>query len=174
MEPNLKPILTPEEIEKTVERIAGEIEADYASKDPLLIGVLKGAVIFLSDLLRAVKMPLDADFVQTTCYGKRDTPSSEVIVTRDISVEIKGRDIIIVEGIIDRGHTARALIEYFGTKGPSSIRLCTLLMRKSTPADIKADYVGIRIGEGFIVGYGMDYKEHYRGLRGLYVLAPEK
>lgn len=174
MEPNLKPILTPEEIGKTVERIAAEIEADYASRDPLLIGVLKGAFIFLSDLLRAVKMPLDIDFVQTTCYGRRDTPSSEVIVTRDISAEIKGRDIIIVEGIIDRGHTARALKEYFGTKGPSSIRLCTLLMRRSTPVDIKVDYVGARIDEGFIVGYGMDYKEHYRGLRGLYTVAPEK
>lgn len=174
MGPDLKPIFTPEEIGETVSRIAGEIEADYASKDPLLIGVLKGAFIFLSDLVRAVKMPLDADFVQTTCYGKRDVPSSEVIVTRDISAEIKGRDIIIVEGIIDRGHTARALIEYFGTKRPSSIRLCALLMRKSTPADIKADYIGMRIDEGFIVGYGMDYKEHYRGLPGLYVLAPEK
>lgn len=162
-----------EEIGAIVYRLAKEIRADYKTKNPILIGVLKGASLFLSDLVRALKMPLEMDFIQTSCYGKRDEPCSEVLILRDITSDIKERDIIIVEDIIDRGHTARALIKYLGKKGPSSIKVCSLLVRDGNPHDLDVDYMGKSIGPGFVVGYGMDYKENYRELPGLYLMGPK-
>ncbi len=167
---NLKPCIPPEGIEEIVNRLAGEISADYGGRTPLLVGVLKGAFLFLSDLVRKLEIGHEVDFIQTACYGHRDTPAADVIIVRDITADLLGRDVIIVEDIIDRGHTARALVKYFSDRGAASIRLCTLLKREGGAPELKADYLGTTIGPGFVVGYGMDYKERLRGLPGLYTL----
>lgn len=168
--PELRPFREPSEIAATVKRLARGISSDYSSKTPLLIGVLKGSFLFLADLVRELKVPHEVDFIQTACYGMRDTPSDEVLILRDITAELKGRDVIIVEDIIDRGHTARVLVKYFSDKGAASIKLCTLLLREGGAPGLHVDYIGERIGTGFVIGYGMDYKERHRGLPGLHML----
>ncbi|MDO8426262.1 MAG: hypoxanthine phosphoribosyltransferase [Deltaproteobacteria bacterium] len=172
MQDGIKLLYSPEEIKKIVRRLAREVEADLAGKDPVLIGVLKGAFVFLSDLAREIDAPVEVDFIQAASYGLRDEPSSEVRIKNDITADIKGRDIIVIEGIIDRGRTVRAVIEHLKKKGPASIKVCTLLLRDSH-AGMAIDYAGARIDEGFVVGYGMDYKEGYRNLPGVYILEPK-
>ncbi len=173
MEKNLKLIIAPDEIRTMVESIATDIRTRYASKRPVLIGVLKGAAVFLSDLIRAIGGPLEVDFIQTSSYSDPDAPSEEVKITRDTSIDLKGRDVIVVDGIVDRGKTAKAVMGHLRAMGPASLGFCTLLLRDSTD-DIAIDYVGKRIPEGFIVGYGMDYKEDYRWLDGVYLLTDGK
>lgn len=175
MPDNLKLIIAPEEIRLMVERIAGEIRTAYASRNPVLVGALKGAAIFLSDLVRAIGIPLEVDFIQTSSYGRRDSPSGDVLVTKDTSTELKGRDVIIVEGIVDSGRTAEAVTGFLKRKGPASIELCTLLLRDDAKTGhLNIDYVGKVIPGGFIVGYGMDYKEGYRWLDGIYQLPKDE
>lgn len=160
---NLKPCIPQEAIDETVKRLAAEINNDYRGRTPLLVGVLKGAFLFLSDLVRKLDIEHEVDFIQTACYGHRDTPAADVLIVRDITADLLGRDVIIVEDIIDRGHTAKALMTYFSDRGAASIRLCTLLKREGgapgLAPGLKADYTGAVIGPGFVVGYGMDYKE---------------
>jgi hypoxanthine phosphoribosyltransferase len=174
MQTNLKQLFPPEEIHIMVNRLAHEIHRDFPSKNPVFIGALKGAFVFLADLVRAVKMPLEVDFIQTASYGKQHTPSQEVLITRDVSLDIRGRHVIIVEGIIDRGTTARAIKKHLEANAPASMSLCALLVRDGHAKDIQVDYAGARIGEGFVVGYGMDYHEHYRALPGLYTVTPDE
>lgn len=166
----LKPFIGPAEISEMVERVAAEIDADCSMSCPVIIGVLKGASFFVADLARSLTMDFELDFIQTACYGMRDEPSAEVLIQRDITTEVKGRDVVVVEDIIDRGHTARVLTQHLASRGARSVRLCTLLRRASGAPGLKVDYTGVSIGEGFVVGYGMDYKERYRGLKGLYML----
>lgn len=155
-----------------VNRLAGEIRHDFPSKNPVFIGALKGAFVFLADLVRAIKMPLEIDFIQTASYGKQHAPSEAVLITRDVSIDIRERHVIIVEGIIDRGTTALAIIKHLEAKSPASLTLCALLVRDGHAKGVQVDYVGARIGEGFVVGCGMDYHEHYRALPGLYTVTP--
>lgn len=162
--------IPPEGIEEIVRRVAAEISSDFRGQRPLLVGVLKGAFIFLSDLVRRLEVDHEVDFIQTACYGARDVPLDEVLILRDVTSELKGRDVVIVEDIIDRGHTARALARYFSDRGAASIRLCALLRREGCSPGLKADYTGAVVGDGFVVGYGMDHKERYRGLTGLYMI----
>ena len=124
---------------------------------------MKGAFVFMADLARELGPEFEVGFIQAASYGDRETPSEEVRITSDISVEIEGRDVIVVEGIIDRGNTARAVVRHLEKKGPSSIRLCTLLLRKGHSHGLRVDYIGRPIDDGFVVGYGMDYREKYRG-----------
>lgn len=170
---NLKPCIPREAIDEIVRRLAAGINSDYSGRTPLLVGVLKGAFLFLSDLVRKLDIEHEIDFIQTSCYGHRDTPAADVLIVRDITADLSGRDVIIVEDIIDRGHTAKALMKYFSDRGAASIRLCTLLKREGGAPELKADYTGAIIGPGFVVGYGMDYKERLRGLPGLYTVQEE-
>jgi len=170
MKTNLKPILSAQEIESVVEGLATRIKADYASKDPVLIVVLKGAFVFAADLARKLDMPFEVDFIQTASYGKKTSPATEVLITRDITTDIKGRDVVIIEGIVDSGKTVRSLLHYFNAKGPSSIRLCSLLVRDTLSPDVTVDYFGMMVGHGFVAGYGMDCGEHYRNLPGVYMV----
>lgn len=168
----LKLFLPPDEIRAIVQRLAGEIRNDYAAKDPVLIGVLKGASVFLSDLIREIDAPLEIDFLQTSSYGKRDTPSEKVVIATDLSTDIRGRDVIVVDGIIDRGNTVRVLLEHLRAKGPASVRICTLLVRDSH-SGLSIDYAGATVKAGFVVGYGMDCREHYRNLPAIYFMSKD-
>ncbi len=169
MEKDLKLFITPEEIRSMVDAIAADILSRFPSKRPVLVGILKGAAVFLAELALAIGPPLEVDSVQASSYSDPDAPSNEVEITDDISIDIKGRDVIIVDGIVDRGKTALGVMAHLGAKEPASLSFCTLLLREGTD-NIEIDYVGRRIPEGFIVGYGMDYKEDYRGLDGIYML----
>lgn len=176
MHDNLEKLYSSEEISAMVGRLADEIRRDYADKNPMLVGVLKGAFIFIGDLSRAIATPHEIDFIQTASYGKKTRSSGEVLITRDITADIKGRDVIIVEGIVDSGKTMRALVDYFEAKSPASVTLCTLLLREGGETHLQsgARYVGADIGPGFVAGYGMDYKEKYRNLPGLYMIKESK
>lgn len=172
----LSPIYTAQEVSGLVASVAKSIEADYAratapygtTSPVLLIGALKGAYVFMADLIRGMQMDVEVDFVQTASYGKRARPSTEVLITRDITGSIEGRDVVIVEGIVDRGHTAMALVDYLSSKGPKSLKFCSLLVREGVEREVKVDYSGAFVGPGFVVGYGMDFKERFRGLGGIY------
>lgn len=164
-----KPHLTASEVKETVQSLAKRIDEDYAGKTPLLVGVLKGAFVFLSDLAREIKTDIEIDFIQAVSYGKRESPATEVLITGEIGTDVKGRDIIIVEGIIDRGTTARAVFDYLSSKGPASIKVCSLLVRDSH-SGLNINYAGRTIGPGFVVGYGMDYKGLHRNLSGVYIV----
>lgn len=166
----LKPYLSPGRIDEIAGRVAAEIRAGFRDKNPLLVGVLKGSYLFLADLSRKLEADHEIDFIQTACYGMRDVPANEVLILRDITGEVSGRDVVLVEDIIDRGHTAHVLLEHFRARGANSVSLCALLKRKGGAPGLKVDFIGEEIGQGFVVGYGMDYKERYRGLAGLYIL----
>ena len=166
----LKPFISSAEIDGIVSRLAAELNSDFKGRRPILVGVLKGSFLFLSDLARKLDIEHEVDFIQTSCYGLRDIPSDEVLILRDITADIRGRDVIIVEDIVDRGHTGRALRKYFANKGAAAIKICTLLRREGGCPDLKVDYTGATIDKGFVVGYGMDYKEGYRGLAALYLM----
>lgn len=172
MTEKLKPFIKPVELRRIVAKIAGEIKADYEGKNPVLLGVLKGAFVFMSDLARALDgLTLEVDFIQAASYGERDEPAHEALITRDLTTEIKGRHVIVVEGIVDRGRTMHAVCAHLLSKEPASLRLCTLLLRESHQTGTVIDYAGRRIEGGFVVGYGMDYKGRYRNLPGIYLLA---
>ena len=172
---NMKLIITPEEIQDIVKRLASEISAGYNGKNPVLIGALKASFIFLSDLSRSLALEHELDFIQTSSYGRADEPSHEVLITNDISTDISDRHCIVVDTIIDRGRTANAIEEHLKKKGPSSVRLCALLLRSGEAEMlVKADYVGKRIGAGFVAGYGMDYKERLRGLPGIHIIKTDE
>ena len=173
MEKHLELIITPEEIRAMVEAVAADIRGRFPDKRPVLVGVLKGAAVFLADLSRAIGPPLDVDYIQASSYSDPDSPAAEVRITDDISIDLKGRDIIAVDGIVDRGKTVRSVMAHLGAKEPASLSFCTLLLREGTE-DITIDYVGKRIPEGFIVGYGMDYKESYRALDDIYMITDSK
>lgn len=165
----LKLLIPPEDIRAAVRRLARELRKDYAGKNPVFVCVLKGAFMFFSDLMRAIRADFEVDFVQAASYqGKSRSP--EVVIKKDVLSDINGRDVVIVDGIIDSGLTVQKLIGHLNAKGASSIRLCALLLREGGAKGLTVDYVGARIEKGFVVGYGMDYRERYRGLPGIYVI----
>ncbi len=124
--------------------------------------------MFFADLMRVLRTDFEADFLQVASYEGSD--GGTVVVKKDITSDIAGKDVVVVDGIIDSGRTARHIIDYLNAKGPSSIRLCALLLREDGPKGLTIDYAGLRVESGFVVGYGMDYREHYRGLPGIYVI----
>jgi hypoxanthine phosphoribosyltransferase len=164
----LRPLYTKDEITRAVERLATEIRQGFLDKDPVLVCVLKGAFIFFSDLVKALKMPATIAFIQAECYGMCHTPKAEVTISMDTSGDIKGRHVIVIEDIVDRGATATAIIEHLKARSPAGVSLCALLLRKG--ASIRPDFAGMEIPEGFVAGYGMDFKERYRTLDGIYVV----
>ena len=170
MKEHLRLIIPPEEIRAMVEAVASRIREDYSGRNPVLIGVLKGSFIFLADLARLVDIPLEIDFIQTSSYGKNSKPSPDILVEKDMTSDIKGRDVILVEGIVDTGRTSAALVDYMKKKGAKTASVCSLLVRRGQHR-VKVDYMGAEVDEGFVVGYGLDYKEDARGLPGLYVRA---
>lgn len=162
------------DLKNRVAAIAAEINRDYAGKNPMLISVLRGSFIFMSDLIRNITLPCTVDFLAVSSYGGGTSSSGQVQINKDLSEDISGRDIIVVEDILDSGNTLSYLLHLLKARHPSSIRLCTLLdkpSRRIKPVDV--DYVGFTIPDHFVVGYGLDYNEVYRNLPYIGVLKPE-
>ena len=158
-------LYTEEELRQRVKELGCQITADYAGREPLLISVLRGAYIFMADLTRSINLDVRVDFMSVSSYGAGTVSSGQVEIKKDLSASIEGKDLIIVEDILDSGNTLYYLMDVLRARKPASIRICTLMdkpERRTKP--IKADYVGFTIPDAFIVGYGLDYDEKYRNL----------
>ena len=158
-------LFSSEVIRKRVKELAARITADYQDKEPLLIGVLNGAVIFVSDLVREIRIPTKLDFIRAASYGSGMSSSGTVRVTKDVEKTIENRAVLLVEDIVDSGLTLDWIIRHLEKKGPESLRVCALidkLERRERTTHI--DYCGFRVEEGFLVGYGLDFDEKYRYL----------
>ena len=167
---DLEPRYTEEEIREAVARLARAIEADApgrrSAQPLLLVGVLKGSFVFLADLLRELTVPTEVDFVRARSYGAGTSSTGAVEITKDLETDVTGRDVIVVEDIADTGRTMRTICARIAAGRPASLRRCALLVREGGPAaDDEPDYAGLQLGPGFVVGYGLDYAELYRGLR---------
>ena len=163
-----------EEIAAVVRKLGAEITRDYAGKTPVFVGILKGCFIFMADLIRASQVPCTLDFMSVSSYGDGAVSTGAVKIEKDLSVNIEGRDVIIVEDILDSGNTLNYLVKYMGERKPASIRIVTLMdkpERRAVP--ITADYVGFSIPDAFVVGYGLDYQQRYRNLPYIGILKPE-
>ena len=176
MEKNIEKVLVSEEqIKAKVEELAAQLSAEYADKDPVFVGVLKGVVIFFADMVRKVSIPCEIDFMCLSSYGGTNS-SGNVVVKKDLSVDIKGRHVVILEDIYDTGRSLDFTYKYLLSKEPASLKICTLLdkpERRVEGITLKPEYVGFTIPNEFVVGYGLDFNEHYRNLPYVGVLKPE-
>ena len=174
MAPGIQRVLIPaSELTARVGDLGRQIGNDYAGRTPMLVGVLKGAVVFLADLMRAIDAPCECDFIAVSSYGASTRSSGIVELTKDLSVPIEGRDVLIVEDIVDTGRTLAYLLRNLETRQPGTLRVCTLLdkvSRREVPVPL--DYVGFAIPDEFVVGYGLDFAGLYRNLPYLGVLEP--
>ena len=159
-------ILVPEQdLARRVRELADEISRDYAGKDLLLIGVLKGAVFFVADLMRALKIPVEVDFMAVASYGSATKSSGVVRILKDLDAPIEGRDVLIVEDIVDSGLTLQYLLRNLAGRHPRSLEVCALLMKpERQKVELDARYVGFAIPNRFVIGYGLDHAERYRNL----------
>ena len=158
-------LYTEEELHRRVRELGWQITADYAGREPLLISVLRGSYIFMADLTRSINLNVTVDFMAVSSYGAGTVSTGQVEIKKDLSDSIEGKDLILVEDILDSGNTLYYLLDVLRARKPASIRICTLMdkpERRTKP--IKADYVGFTIPDAFIVGYGLDYAEKYRNL----------
>ena len=170
--PSLRVLLTAHQIQARIQELGAQIERDYPNGPVYLVGILKGACIFLSDLARAMNTPARLEFVGISSYGRGRSTSGEVKLTKDLDVSVEGQDVIVVEDIVDSGITLTYLLQVFRQRNPRSLRIATLLdkpERRQRPVIV--DYVGFQIPDEFVVGYGLDYAEDYRNLRDVCVLA---
>ena len=167
-------LYSPETLAEKVRQMGQRISQDYAGKNPLLVSVLKGSVVFMSDLMRAIEIPCQIDFMMVSSYGAGVKTSGVVKIMKDLDVPLEGRDLIIVEDILDSGKTLYYLKGMLGERHPNSIRIAALLDKPDRrEAPVKADYVGFAVPDQFIVGYGLDYAEKYRNLPYIGILKPE-
>lgn len=158
-------LISQKEIEAKVVELAKKIEKDYENQELLVVGVLKGAFVFVSDLVRNINLDLSIDFMAVSSYGMSTQSSGVVKINKDIEMDIMGKNVIIVEDIIDTGLTLKYIKEYLSGKNAKSVRICTLLDKPSRrKCDVEVDYIGFEIEDLFIVGYGIDCKEKYRNL----------
>ena len=166
MKNDVKEVLYSEEVLKAkVKELANRISEDYKDKELLLIGVLKGANVFMCDLMREINFPIQIDFIAASSYGHSTESSGVVKILKDLDYSIEGKDVIIVEDIIDTGLTLKYLIENFKSRKPNSLEICTLLDKPERRiAQLSVKYIGFQIPDEFIVGYGIDYAELYRNL----------
>jgi hypoxanthine phosphoribosyltransferase len=158
-------------IQKRVQEIAGQLSADYAGRELVVIGILKGAFIFMADLIRAMTIPCKIDFVRVASYGAGLESSGKVVMTKDIETSIAGKDVLIVEDIIDTGLTLTYLVNWLKERNPNSIKVCVFLdKRKRRKVSFEADYVVFTMDDGFVVGYGLDFNEQARYLPEVYII----
>jgi len=156
-----------------VAELGAQLTADYTGRTPVLVSVLKGAMVFLADLMRAMDLPTSIDFMEVSSYGAATESSGQVRILKDLSKPIEGRDVIVVEDIIDTGLTLNYLLGYLADRQPASIKICCLLDKPARRlAEIDIDYIGFTIPDRFVIGYGLDYDERYRNLPYIGVLKP--
>ena len=164
-------LFSSEEIARHVERLAREISQDYQGGDLVVVGILKGVFIFLADLVRQLTIPVEIDFVRLASYGSGTTSSGTVRLTHDVELNLAGRDVLIVDDIVDSGLTLTFLREHLLTRRPRSLRICALVDKgERRSVRVELDYVGLHLDKGFVVGYGLDCKECYRYLPAIYEL----
>ena len=168
-----KILCTEQDIKNRTTELGKELSELYTNQNPLVVGILKGAVPFMADIIRAMDIPLEMDFMDVSSYGMATVSSGEVKILKDLDTNVKDRDILIVEDIIDSGQTLAYLVDLFKYRQAKSVRIVTLLDKKEgRTADIEADYVGFDVPNEFVVGYGLDYQEYYRNLPYVGVLKP--
>jgi len=170
-QPQLKILISRDEIAKAVDRLASQIKRDYQGKQPLLIGVLKGSFMFMADLIRQLDLPLELDFIGLSSYGAARESSGRVRVIQGVKTPIKGRDVLMIEDIVDTGITISFLLDYLKKKQPASLKLCALTdkpSRRRVPVSI--DYLGFTVPNKFIVGYGLDFNQRFRNLPDIHAL----
>ena len=169
-----KTLISEEQLKTRISELAKQIEKDYEGKSPVIIGVLKGSVMFYTDLVRQIDLPLTVDFMSISSYGAGVNSTGEVKIIKDIDGKIGGKDVIIVEDIVDSGYSMNCLLKLFATRSPKSVRVCALLdkpSRREIPVPI--DYTGFQVANEFVVGYGLDYAGLYRNIPFIGVLKKE-
>lgn len=160
-----KTLFTKEEIKERVEELGREVSEFYQDKDLVVLSLLRGGFIFTADLIRELSVPVEVDFMTTSSYGDSEVSSGRVNIVHDIRSKIKGRDVLIVDDIVDSGYTLEKVIENLTLKNPNSIRVCTMLDKPSRrKVEVSPDFVGFTIPDVFIVGYGLNYGDHYRNI----------
>lgn len=176
MEQNIQEIMLSEaQIQERIEELGKILSEDYRDKNPVVIGVLKGVVVFYADMIRKIKVPCEMDFMWVSSYEGTDSTGT-VVVKKDISTDIKGRHVLILEDIFDTGNSLSYVCNHLQEKEPASLKICTLLdkpSRRKPGVTLQADYVGFTIPNAFVVGYGLDFNEYYRNLPYIGVLKPE-
>jgi hypoxanthine phosphoribosyltransferase len=162
-------------LDEGVARLAREVDRDQAGRPLLLVGILKGSIFFLCDLAKRMTTPVTLDFLQVSSYGSGTRSSGNVRLVRDLTTDVAGRDVLIVEDIVDTGRTLQKIIEMLGTRRPASVKVCALL-KKRIPGneEIRVDYLGFTIDDHFVVGYGLDCAESYRNLPYIAILEPDE
>ncbi|OQY11164.1 MAG: hypoxanthine phosphoribosyltransferase [Desulfobacteraceae bacterium 4572_187] len=169
--PEFIPVLKKDDIGKMVDAVARKISSDYKDKELILIGVLKGSFVFLSDLIRNLSIPVKIDFVGVSSYSDKTSSSGKIQLTKSIEIDIKNKNVLVVEDIVDSGLTLAWLIDYLMSFEPKTVNICTLLdKRERRETQIQIDYTCHVVQEGFLVGYGLDYAEDYRNLPEIYHL----
>ena len=168
-------LVTEEQLKAKVHELGAQITRDYAGRDLLLVSILKGSVVFMADLMRAIQMPCGIDFMVVSSYGGANTTYTGLVkIVKDLDQDLSGKDLLIVEDILDTGITLSHLVPMLKLRNPASVRLCTILSKPSRrKADIEPDYLGFEVPDEFVVGYGLDYDENYRNLPYVGVLKPE-
>jgi len=168
--PTLTLLYSREQIAAEVSRLGREISDDHPDREILLVGVLKGSFLFIADLVRAITVPAVVDFVRLASYGSETQSSGLVELRKDLELSVEGRDVIIVEDIVDSGYTLETLYHLILLRQPRSLKICTLIDKRARrEVDLEADYVGLSMEDGFIVGYGLDHDERYRTLPDIYL-----
>ena len=171
MTEELKLLFSKKDIASAVARLAKEISVDYVNKKVVLIGVLKGAFMFLADLVRQLTIPVEIEFMRIASYGSQKESSGEIIIKKDVEISLEGKDILIIEDIVDTGLSLSFLLDHLRAHNPSSLKVCALVDKKSRrEVEAQVDYIGFEIDEGFIVGYGIDFNEGYRALPEIFVI----
>lgn len=168
-------LVSEEQLQNKVAELGTQISRDYEGRDLLMVSILKGSVVFMADLMRAVKIPCGIDFMVVSSYGGANTMSTGLVkIVKDLDADLTGKDVLIVEDILDTGITLSHLLPVLRMRNPRSVRLCTILSKPSRrKAEIEPDYLGFEVPDEFVVGYGLDYDEKYRNLPYVGVLKPE-
>ena len=170
-QPTLHILITRQQIEEAINKLAAEVTNDYRTKCPLLIGILKGSFIFMADLVRRLNFPLEVDFIRLLSYGDCTESSGRIKMVPGLLPEVRGRDVLVIEDIVDTGLTTAFLLDYLQKKRPTSLKLCVLTDKPSRRrVPITIDYLGLTLPDKFVVGYGLDWDEKFRNLPDMYVL----
>ncbi len=165
------PLIPENKLQERIKQLAGEISRDYEGKTPIFIGVLNGAFLFLADLVKNISVNCEIDFFKLSSYGDAKISSGKVTMIKELNCDVNGRDIIIVEDIVDSGLSIKFIEEHISRHNPASLKVASLLVKpKSLKYNVKIDYIGFDIPGKFVIGYGLDYAQKYRNLRSIYVL----